>query len=56
MIHVLIFHVQIAVNMRKRRMESGALTLNQVKMTFTLDADTGMPNGFKLYEQRDSNR
>jgi len=47
---------QIAKNLRKNRFEGGALRLDQVKLQFTLDKDTGMPNGYKVYTQRDSNR
>ena len=47
---------KIAKNLRKNRFEGGALRLDQVKLQFTLDKDTGMPNGYKVYTQRDSNR
>ncbi|XP_060062456.1 DIS3-like exonuclease 2 [Ylistrum balloti] len=47
---------KIAVNLRKRRMDNGALTLNQIKMSFNLDDDTYLPNGFHVNELRDSNR
>ncbi|XP_071109120.1 DIS3-like exonuclease 2 isoform X1 [Haliotis cracherodii] len=47
---------KIAKCLRKKRFDSGALRLDQVKLTFALDKDTGMPNGYSVYEQRDSNR
>lgn len=47
---------RIAVNLRKKRFDGGALRLDQVKLNFTLDEETGLPNGWYVYEQRDSNR
>ncbi|CAC5394876.1 DIS3L2 [Mytilus coruscus] len=46
----------IAKNLRKARFDEGALRLDQVKLQFTLDKDTGMPNGYSVYKQKDSNR
>lgn len=46
----------IAVNLRKKRFQDGALRLDQVKIAFNLDNETHMPNGFYVYEQKDSNR
>ncbi|XP_046571532.1 LOW QUALITY PROTEIN: DIS3-like exonuclease 2 [Haliotis rubra] len=47
---------KIAKCLRKKRFDSGALRLDQVKLTFSLDKDSGMPNGYSVYEQKDSNR
>ncbi|XP_076061919.1 uncharacterized protein LOC143037493 isoform X9 [Oratosquilla oratoria] len=46
----------IAKNLRQKRFRDGALRLDQVKLCFSLDGETKMPNGFYVYEQRDSNR
>ena len=50
------FYFQIAVNLRKKRFDSGALRLDQVKLQFALDHESGMPSGYSVYQQRDSNR
>ncbi|XP_052083501.1 DIS3-like exonuclease 2, partial [Mytilus californianus] len=47
---------KIAKNLRKARFDKGALHLDQVKLQFSLDKDTGMPNGYSVYKQKDSNR
>ena len=47
---------QLSLQLRKRRFDSGALALNQPKLTFTLDLETGLPNGFGMFLARDSNR
>ena len=46
----------IAVHLRKRRFNDGALRLDQVKLSFNLDDETKMPNGFEVYEYKDSNK
>ncbi|XP_013775846.1 DIS3-like exonuclease 2 [Limulus polyphemus] len=46
----------IAVNLRRKRFEDGALRLDQTKLQFTLDSETGLPSGYSVYEQKDSNR
>jgi DIS3-like exonuclease 2 len=46
----------IAVNLRQEREESGALRLDQPKLCFSLDRQSGLPQGFKMYEHRHSNR
>ena len=46
----------ISVNLRNRRFDSGALRLDQPKLAFSLDDDSGSPNGFSVYEYKDSNR
>ena len=48
--------VQIAVNLRKQRFTAGALRLDQVKLQFALDKDSGLPCGYGVYQQKDSNR
>ena len=47
---------EFSVILRKKRFTSGAISLNQPKLVFTLDAETGQPNGFGSYVARDSNR
>jgi DIS3-like exonuclease 2 len=37
-------------------MDSGALRLDQVKLQFCLNDETGLPNGYSIYQQKDSNR
>ncbi|XP_061408135.1 DIS3-like exonuclease 2 isoform X2 [Lethenteron reissneri] len=46
----------IAQELRKQRFQDGALCLNQVKLSFTLDRNTGMPQGCYVYSYRDSNK
>ena len=46
----------ISKHLRNRRFDSGALRLDQPKLSFTLDDKSGNPNGFGVYEYRDSNR
>ena len=46
----------LAVQLRARREEQGALRLDQPKLCFTLNPDTGLPDGFKLHQHRDSNK
>ncbi|XP_033724656.1 DIS3-like exonuclease 2 isoform X3 [Pecten maximus] len=47
---------KIAVNLREKRMDHGALVLNMPRMSFNLDDESGMPNGFYLPQQKGSNR
>ncbi|XP_071145678.1 DIS3-like exonuclease 2 [Mytilus edulis] len=47
---------KIAKNSRKARFDKGALHLDKVKLQFSLDEQTGMPNGYSVYKQKDSNR
>ncbi|XP_036029080.1 DIS3-like exonuclease 2 isoform X2 [Onychomys torridus] len=46
----------IAKQLRQQRFVDGALRLDQLKLAFTLDHETGMPQGCHIYEHRDSNR
>lgn len=46
----------IAKNLRKQRFDGGALRLDQLKIAFTLDKETGMPQGCYVYQYKDSNR
>ena len=46
----------IAVKLRQKREASGALRLDQPKLSFTLDSQSGLPQGFKMYEHRHSNK
>ncbi|KAM4043155.1 DIS3-like exonuclease 2 isoform 2-T3 [Anomaloglossus baeobatrachus] len=46
----------IAKNLRKQRFKDGALRLDQLKLSFTLDKESGMPQGCYIYNYRDSNK
>lgn len=46
----------IAKNLRAQRFSGGALRLDQMKLSFTLDKETMMPQGCYVYEYRDSNK
>lgn len=46
----------IAKELRAQRFVDGALRLDQVKLAFTLDHETGLPQGCHIYEYRDSNK
>uniref|UniRef100_A0A915HL83 Ribonuclease II/R domain-containing protein n=1 Tax=Romanomermis culicivorax TaxID=13658 RepID=A0A915HL83_ROMCU len=46
----------MAVELRKKRLQSGALRIDQPKLTFSLDKETGLPNGCSIYELKDSNK
>ncbi|XP_021102739.1 DIS3-like exonuclease 2 isoform X2 [Heterocephalus glaber] len=47
---------RIAKWLRQQRFTDGALRLDQLKLAFTLDHETGLPQGCHIYEYRDSNR
>ncbi|KAG9330642.1 hypothetical protein JZ751_023438 [Albula glossodonta] len=47
---------RIAVSLREQRFQGGALRLDQMKLSFTLDAESGMPQGCYIYQYRDSNK
>eukprot|EP00118_Oscarella_pearsei_P013267 m.104452 g.104452 ORF g.104452 m.104452 type:complete len:776 (+) comp37204_c0_seq7:86-2413(+) len=47
---------KIAVHLRKARFGQGSLRLDQPKLTFSLNSETGMPNGCNAFHQKDSNR
>ncbi|XP_071747442.1 DIS3-like exonuclease 2 [Lepeophtheirus salmonis] len=47
---------KIAVNLRDKRKENGSLRLDLPKVCFSLNADTGIPQGFYLYQHRHSNK
>ncbi|XP_033642350.1 DIS3-like exonuclease 2 [Asterias rubens] len=47
---------KIAQNMRKKRSDDGALRLDQVKLLFTLDKESGLPSGYNVYQQKESNK
>ncbi|XP_060623306.2 DIS3-like exonuclease 2 isoform X2 [Anolis sagrei] len=47
---------QIAKKLRSQRFEDGALRLDQLKLAFTLDKESGMPQGCYIYQYRDSNK
>jgi len=42
--------------LREKREQRGALRLDQPKLCFTLNKETGLPDGFKLHEHRLSNK
>lgn len=46
----------IAKNLRNQRFTGGALRLDQLKLSFTLDKETMMPQGCYIYQYRDSNK
>ncbi|XP_068427267.1 DIS3-like exonuclease 2 [Clinocottus analis] len=46
----------IAKNLRAQRFLGGALRLDQLKLSFTLDKETMMPQGCYIYQYRDSNK
>lgn len=46
----------IAKNLRTQRFTGGALRLDQLKLSFTLDKETMMPQGCYIYQYRDSNK
>lgn len=47
---------RIAVQLRQKRVKDGALRLNQVKLGFTLEADSLSPNGVYVQEVKESNK
>ncbi|XP_038075126.1 DIS3-like exonuclease 2 [Patiria miniata] len=47
---------KIAQNLRKKRSEDGALRLDQIKLQYGLDKESGLPCGYSVYQQRDSNK
>ncbi|KAM9844322.1 DIS3-like exonuclease 2 isoform 1-T2 [Aulostomus maculatus] len=46
----------IAKNLRAQRFSGGALRLDQLKLSFTLDKETMMPQGCYIYQYKDSNK
>ncbi|XP_043558224.1 DIS3-like exonuclease 2 isoform X2 [Chiloscyllium plagiosum] len=46
----------IAKHLRRQRFDDGALRLDQSKIAFTLDTETGMPQGCYIYQYKDSNK
>jgi len=46
---------RVALNLKQKRVDSGALRLDQPKMCFALDKESGLPLGFRQYKQRQSN-
>ncbi|XP_063551352.1 DIS3-like exonuclease 2 isoform X4 [Gorilla gorilla gorilla] len=46
----------IAKQLRQQRFVDGALRLDQLKLAFTLDHETGLPQGCHIYEYRESNK
>ena len=50
------FLQSLALKLRAKRVENGALRLDQPKLCFSLDKESGLPQGYRVYEQRHSNR
>nr|XP_061795351.1 DIS3-like exonuclease 2 [Nerophis lumbriciformis] len=46
----------IAKSLRAQRLSGGALRLDQLKLSFTLNKETMMPQGCYIYQYRDSNK
>ncbi|KAJ3595724.1 hypothetical protein NHX12_005027 [Muraenolepis orangiensis] len=46
----------LAKQLREQRFEGGALRLDQLKLSFTLDKESMMPQGCYVYQYRDSNK
>jgi len=46
----------LSVKIRKRREDAGYLKLNQPKLSFSLNPDTGLPDGFRLHQHKHSNK
>lgn len=51
---VLVLH-KISQLLRERRFDDGALRLDQIRLSYTLDENTGMPNSCFTYEYKASN-
>ena len=47
---------KFALRLRRNRFENGALRLDQVKLQFDVDKETGLPNGYHVHKQRDANK
>lgn len=47
---------KFAIRLRRNRLEKGALRLDQAKIRFELDKETGLPNGYHVHQQRDANK
>lgn len=46
----------ISKHLRLNRQRNGCLSLNQVKLNFVLEKESGMPYGYYVYKQKDSNK
>ncbi|CAL8278406.1 unnamed protein product [Lota lota] len=56
-VHQAVLHLHdIAKQLRAQRFEGGALRLDQLKLSFTLDKESMMPQGCYVYQYRDSNK
>ncbi|ESO12803.1 hypothetical protein HELRODRAFT_63728, partial [Helobdella robusta] len=45
---------QISKCLKEKRVKSGTLRLDQIKLTFSLDKESSMPRGFAIYEHLES--
>jgi hypothetical protein len=48
--------IKVAKKLREKRYLNGSLALNQTKISFVLNKELGMPYGYNVYEQKDSNK
>ena len=48
--------LKIAKTLRHKRYLNGSLALNQTKISFVLNKEFGLPYGYNVYQQKDSNR
>ena len=46
----------LAVKLRSKREANGALRLDQPKLCFSLNKETGLPDGYRLHQHRHSNK
>jgi len=46
----------LAVQLREKREQAGALRLDQPKLCFSLNPDSGLPDGYRLHQHRQANR
>merc|ERR1712106_765820 len=46
----------LALQLRTKREAAGALRLDQPKLCFTLNPESGLPDGYRLHEHRHSNK
>lgn len=47
---------KLALKLRENRMKNGALKIDQPKLNFRLDPNTGMPKSYAVYELKEANR
>lgn len=47
---------RIAMNLRKKRYDNGALRLDNVRLYFMLNEETGLPIDYEVYQQKEANQ